>query len=166
MSKQSTITAGKVVALSYTLRDEAGEELDAAGKDDPLHYLQGAENIVPGLEQALEGKSVGEKVSVKVPPELGYGPRQSGGAQSVPRDAFPPGVELEEGMAFTVENEDGEELDLWVVGVENDQVMVDVNHPLAGVTLCFDVEIVEVRDATAEERQHGHPHGPGGHHHH
>jgi FKBP-type peptidyl-prolyl cis-trans isomerase SlyD len=166
MSKQHTIVAGKVVALSYTLSDESGEELDAATKDDPLYYLQGAENIVPGLEQALEGKSAGEKVSVKVPPELGYGPRQGGGAQSVPRDAFPPDVTLEEGMAFTVENEDGDELDLWVVGVEKDEVMVDVNHPLAGVTLCFDVEIVGVRDATAEEQQHGHPHGPGGHHHH
>lgn len=166
MSKQATISAGKVVALSYTLRNEEGDELDAASKDDPLYYLQGAENIVPGLEQALEGKAAGEKLSVKVSPEHGYGPRQGGGAQSVPRDAFPAGVQLEEGMAFTVENEDGEELDLWVVAVEKDQVMVDVNHPLAGVTLCFDVEVVSVRDATAEERHHGHPHGPGGHHHH
>ena len=166
MSKQPTIAAGKVVALVYTLRDEAGEELDAATKDDPLFYLQGAENIVPGLEQALEGKSAGEKLSVKVPPELGYGPRQGGEAQSVPREAFPPGVELEEGMAFTVENEDGDELDLWVVAVEKDQVMVDVNHPLAGVTLCFEVEVISVRDSTAEEQQHGHPHGPGDHHHH
>ena len=159
------ITDGVVVSMTYVLTVE-GEEVGRAGADEPLEYLHGAENIVPGLEQALEGKSAGEKLSVTVSPELGYGPRQGGGAQSVPRDAFPPGVQLEEGMAFTVENEDGEELDLWVVAVEKDQVMVDVNHPLAGVTLCFDVEVVSVRDSTAEERHHGHPHGPGGHHHH
>ena len=166
MSKQPSIAAGKVVALSYTLRDEAGEELDAATKDDPLYYLHGAENIVPGLERALEGKAQGDKLEVEVAPEDGYGPRQGTGPQAVPRDAFPAGVEVEEGMAFTVENEDGEELDLWVVAVEKDQVMVDVNHPLAGVTLRFEVEVISVRDATAEEQEHGHPHGPGGNHHH
>lgn len=165
MSKD-TIAAGKVVALSYTLRDESGEELDAADKQDPLYYLHGAQNIVPGLETALEGKLVGDTVSVTVPPDLAYGPRQGNGPQAVPRDAFPPGVQVEEGMAFTVENEEGEELDLWVVSVGSDEVLVDVNHPLAGVTLCFDVEVLSVRDSTAEERHHGHPHGPGGHHHH
>jgi FKBP-type peptidyl-prolyl cis-trans isomerase SlyD len=165
MSKP-TITAGKVVALSYTLKNLEGEVLDSAERGDPLHYLHGAENIVPGLEQALDGKSVGDKVSAEVPPELAYGPRQGTGPQSVPRDAFPPDAEIEEGMAFTVENEEGEELDLWVVGVEADQVLVDMNHPLAGVTLCFDVEVLAIRDSTPEEQHHGHPHGPDGHHHH
>ena len=162
MSKPQTIGAGKVVALSYTLRDEGGDELDSADAADPLYYLHGAQNIVPGLERALEGKSTGEKVSVTVPPEEAYGPRQGGGPQTVPRDAFPPGVEVEEGMAFTVENEQGDELDLWVVGLEKDTVLVDLNHPLAGVTLCFEVEVLSVRDSTAEERHHGHPHGPDG----
>lgn len=165
MSKP-TITAGKVVALSYTLKNLEGEVLDSADSSDPLHYLHGAENIVPGLEQVLDGKSVGDKVSAEVPPELAYGPRQGTGPQSVPRDAFPPDAEIEEGMAFTVENEEGEELDLWVVGVEADQVLVDMNHPLAGVTLCFDVEVLAIRDSTPEEQHHGHPHGPDGHHHH
>jgi FKBP-type peptidyl-prolyl cis-trans isomerase SlyD len=165
MSSQ-TIAAGKVVGLHYTLRDEEGSLIDRSDGEEPLYYLHGAENIVPGLESALAGRSVGEKLSVKVAPADGYGERQGPGPQAVPRDSFPDDAELEEGMPFTVENEEGEEIDLWVAAIEDDQVMVDVNHPLAGITLCFDVEIVSVRDATVEEQVHGHPHGPGEHHHH
>lgn len=166
MSKPLTITAGKVVALSYTLRNPEGAELDAAAKDDPLLYLHGAENIVPGLESALEGQAVGAKLTVTVPPEEAYGLREGPGPQTVPREAFPPDAPLEEGMPFTVENEDGVEIDLWVSSVQGDKVLVDLNHPLAGVTLCFEVEVVSIRDASAEEQHHGHPHGPDGHGHH
>lgn len=165
MSEEQSIAAGKVVALNYTLRDAKGSFIDGSEEGDPLQYLHGADNIVPGLESALEGHKVGDKLSVEVKPEDGYGLREGPGPQSVPRDAFPVDAEIEEGMPFSVENEDGEEIDLWVVRVEDDQVFVDVNHPLAGVTLCFDVEVVSIRDSTAEERMHGHPHGPGSHHH-
>jgi FKBP-type peptidyl-prolyl cis-trans isomerase SlyD len=165
MANSQTISAGKVVALHYTLRDEAGALIDGSAGEEPLYYLHGAENLVPGLETALEGRTVGEKLSVTVPPEDAYGQRQGPGPQAVPRDAFPPGAELEEGMPFCVENEEGEEVDLWISSVEDDQVFVDVNHPLAGVTLCFDVEIVSIREATVEEQVHGHPHQPGHEHH-
>ncbi len=166
MTQTQTIAAGKVVALHYTLHDEAGALIDGSQGEDPLYYLHGADNLVPGLEAALEGRAVGEKLSVTVPPEEGYGPRQGPGPQAVPREAFPKDAEIEQGMPFCVENEQGEEIDLWVARVEGDQVFVDVNHPLAGVTLCFDVEVVEVRDATAAEQLHGHPHGPGSDQHH
>jgi FKBP-type peptidyl-prolyl cis-trans isomerase SlyD len=165
MTDFETITAGKVVALHYTLRDNEGELIDGSDQGDPLYYLHGAENLVPGLESALEGRRVGDKLSVTVPPDEAYGERQGPGPQAVPRDAFPEDAELEEGMPFSVENEEGEEIDLWISRVEDDQVFVDVNHPLAGMTLCFDVEVMSVRDATVEEQVHGHPHGPGGHQH-
>jgi FKBP-type peptidyl-prolyl cis-trans isomerase SlyD len=166
MSNTDTIAAGKVVALRYTLRDEAGVWIDGSEDGEPLDYLHGAENLVPGLEAALLGHKVGDKLSVTVQPEDAYGPKQGPGPQPVPREAFPVDAEVEEGMPFTVENEDGEEIDLWVVRVEGDQVYVDANHPLAGVTLCFDVEVLSIRAATVEEQVHGHPHGPDGHHHH
>jgi FKBP-type peptidyl-prolyl cis-trans isomerase SlyD len=165
MKGPETITAGKVVALHYTLRDDQGVLIDGSAGGDPLSYLHGAENLVPGLENALEGHKVGDKLSVTVLPQDGYGMREGPGPQSVPRDAFPEDAELEEGMPFCVENEDGEEIELWIARVEDSEVFVDVNHPLAGVTLCFDVEVVSIRDATAEEQVHGHPHGPGGHEH-
>ena len=166
MTTQETIAAGKVVALQYTLRDDAGSLIDGSAAGDPLYYLHGAENLVPGLETALEGHRVGDKLSVTVQPEDGYGERRGPGPQAVPRDAFPPDAELEEGMPFSVENEEGEEIDLWISRIEEEQVFVDVNHPLAGVTLCFDVDVMSIRDATVVEQVHGHPHGPGGHHHH
>jgi FKBP-type peptidyl-prolyl cis-trans isomerase SlyD len=166
MTEKHTVSVGKVVALHYTLRDDAGTVLDQSQGGDPLYYLHGAENIVPGLESALEGKLAGDKLEVKVAPEDGYGPKAGPGPQAVPRDAFPDDVEIEEGMPFSVENEEGEEIDLWVSRVEGDQVYVDMNHPLAGMTLHFQVEIVSVREATHEEQAHGHPHGPGGGHHH
>jgi FKBP-type peptidyl-prolyl cis-trans isomerase SlyD len=148
------------------LRDKEGALIDRSEGTEPLYYLHGAENLVPGLESALLGRGVGEKLSVAVPPDEGYGERQGPGPQAVPRASFPDDAELEEGMPFTVENEDGEEIDLWITAIEDDQVLVDVNHPLAGVTLCFDVEVVSIRDATVDEQVHGHPHTPGGHHHH
>jgi FKBP-type peptidyl-prolyl cis-trans isomerase SlyD len=165
MKGPDTIAAGKVVALHYTLRDDQGVLIDGSAGGDPLAYLHGAENLVPGLENALEGHKVGDKLSVTVLPQDGYGLREGPGPQAVPRDAFPEDAELEEGMPFCVENEDGEEIELWISRVEDSEVFVDVNHPLAGVTLCFDVEIVSIRDATVEEQVHGHPHGPGGHDH-
>jgi FKBP-type peptidyl-prolyl cis-trans isomerase SlyD len=163
MDGQDTISAGKVVALHYTLRDDAGVLIDGSAGAEPLYYLHGAENLVPGLETALTGHKTGDKLSVTVLPKDGYGLREGPGPQSVPRDAFPEDAELEEGMPFCVENDEGEEIELWITSVDEDEVLVDVNHPLAGVTLCFDVEVVSIRAATAEEQMHGHPHGAGGH---
>jgi FKBP-type peptidyl-prolyl cis-trans isomerase SlyD len=158
------IADGHVVQIHYTLKDDTGVVLDSSEGDEPLAYLHGADNIVPGLEAKLTGRGVGDRVSVKVAPADGYGER-AGEPQPVPRDAFPDDLELEEGMQFVAEDDDGELVPIWIAGVEGDVVVVDRNHPLAGVTLNFDVQVVDVRDASPEELEHGHPHGAGGHHH-
>ncbi len=159
------IEAGKVVTLHYTLRDAAGNELDSSGSDEPIQYLHGIGMIVPGLEDGLAGKRQGERAKVVVKPEDGYGERDPRGIQEVARDTFPPETPLEAGLEFEAEGPDGDPILASVVSIEGDTVTIDLNHPLAGVTLHFDVTISEVRDATAEELAHGHPHGAGGHDH-
>jgi FKBP-type peptidyl-prolyl cis-trans isomerase SlyD len=158
------IAKNKVVKIKYVLRDGAGETLDESG-DEPLEYLHGAHNIVPGLEKQLEGKTVGDKLTAVVPPEEGYGPRHKVKPQQIPRSKFPPDAELEKGMGFTMRTDDGRRVPVWIAKIQGPTVYVDPNHPLAGETLHFDVEVVDVRDANEEEVAHGHPHGPGGHHH-
>lgn len=154
-----------VVSFHYVLRNNEGEVLDSSPKGEPMIYLHGAENIVPGLEKALLDKKVGDKLDVKVAAADGYGERVEGNA-AVPRSEFPDDIELEVGMSIMAEGPDGDAFPLWVVAVSDDEVTVDPNHPLAGVDLNFEVEIAAIRAATAEEMEHGHPHGPGGHHHH
>ena len=155
---------GKIVSIHYTLSSDAGEQLDTSIGGQPLAYLHGAGNIVPGLEAALEGRSAGDHVDTVVPPEAGYGPRE-GEPEAQPRAMFPEGVELAPGVMFTAETADGRKVHLWVDRVEGDLVYIDLNHPLAGYNLHFSVDVVEIRDASDEERSHGHPHGPGGHTH-
>ena len=157
------IAAEKVVSIHYTLTNDDGEVLDSSAGGDPLVYLHGAGNIVPGLEKELEGKIAGEKLEVVVPAADGYGEREGPGPQSVPRSVFE-GVDVEPGMSFVVEDEDGEEMAMWVVEVGDEEVLIDSNHPLAGETLHFSVEVVGVRAATEDELTHGHAHD--GHHHH
>lgn len=152
------IEDGKVVRFRYTLKNADGQVLDASG-DEPFAYLHGAGNIVTGLEQRLEGREAGESLSVTVPPEEAYGTKQGPGPQSIPRTSFPRGMELEPGMPFVAENPEGESIQLWVVALSQDTVVVDINHPLAGQTLHFDVDLVDLRDATEAERAQGHPEG-------
>jgi FKBP-type peptidyl-prolyl cis-trans isomerase SlyD len=159
------VAEGSIVSLHYTLRDDDGDVIDSSSGGEPLAYLHGAGNIVPGLERQLTGKTVGDRLTAVVPPEEGYGLPEGPGPQPVPRSSFPEDVELEEGLQFFARGPGGETIPLWVVEVGGDTVMVDGNHPLSGVTLHFEVEVVEVRAATAEEQEHGHPHGEGGHHH-
>jgi FKBP-type peptidyl-prolyl cis-trans isomerase SlyD len=159
------IADGKVVSIHYTLKDGEGEILDSSEGHDPLLYLHGAGNIVPGLERGLLGRTVGEDLEVIVGPDEGYGDRDPAAIRQVPRDAFPDDVELEAGMQFMAEAPDGDVRPVWIAEVEGDVVTVDFNHPLAGTTLHFAVKVAEIRDATAEETEHGHPHGAGGHHH-
>jgi len=163
-----TVSEGKVVLFHYTLKNDDGEVLDTSDGGDPLFYLHGAGNIVVGLEEELAGRTAGDKLSATVPAEKGYGVKMGPGPQPVDRSAFPEGVELEVGMQFHAEAPDGSPLTLWVTGLKGDTVLVDANHPLAGVTLHFDIEVASIRDATEEELSHGHPHGPdgtAGHHH-
>jgi len=158
------IGAGKVASIHFTLRT-SGQEIDSTGSGEPMLYLHGAQNIVPGLEAALEGKAAGDSVQASVGPEQGYGPRQDVPPMRVPRDQFPPDFQVTVGMPIGGEDADGNVIPFWITAVDDDSIVVDPNHPLAGQTLDFDVSIVAVRDATADEMAHGHPHGPGGAHH-
>ncbi|MCA9609960.1 MAG: FKBP-type peptidyl-prolyl cis-trans isomerase [Myxococcales bacterium] len=156
---------GKVVAIDYVLTDPSGEELDRSG-DAPLHYLHGMHNIVPGLEEALTGKSVGDSLKVEVPPAKGYGERGKVKPQRILRSHFPEDATIEKGAQFLMQGPDGRPVPIWVTKVMGREVHVSPEHPLAGVTLIFDVTVKEIREATEEELSHGHVHGPGGHHHH
>lgn len=157
----STISDGKVVSIEYVLRDTNGTEIDRS-TDQPLLYLHGARAIVLGLEEALTGKSAGDKVEVRVPPEKGYGPKRKIKPQEVPRSKFPPDVPLTKGARFATPGPDGRAIPVWITKVQGNQIYVTPEHPLAGVTLCFEVTVRAVRDATEEEKQHGHPHGEHG----
>jgi len=154
------ISKDKVAAIHYTLTDNTGNILDTSDGREPLHYLHGAGNLIPGMEDGLEGKVKGDKFSIKVSPEKGYGELDPSMKQEVPRSAFGD-QPVQKGMKFST----GSGAVVTVVDVGLDSVTVDANHPLAGVELNFQVEVVDVREATSEELSHGHVHGPGGHHH-
>jgi len=157
------IAKDKVVTMEYTLTDPEGTTIDTSRGREPLAYLHGAGGIIPGLEAALEGRSSGEHLQVTIAPEDAYGERDERLLQVVPRDRFDV-EDVQVGMQFHAQSDQGVHV-VTVVAVTDDEVTVDANHPLAGVTLKFDVEVVDVRDATEEELAHGHVHGPGGHHH-
>jgi FKBP-type peptidyl-prolyl cis-trans isomerase SlyD len=159
------IANNTVVTIDYTLTDDDGTVLDSSSGSEPLAYIHGQGNIIPGLEEALEGLSEGDAVDVTVLPEKGYGERSEDLLQVVPRDRFETDDEIEVGMMFHTPSSDGGMRVVRVVEVSPEQVTIDGNHPLAGVTLNFSVRIAGVREATAEELDHGHVHGPGGHHH-
>ena len=158
------ISANSVVLIHYTLKDDSGEILDSSAGGEPLAYIQGHGNLVPGLEQALEGKSGGNTLAVTVSPADGYGNRDETLVQRVPKRALQGSGEIRKGMQFQARTDDGMRL-FTVTGVAGDMVTLDGNHPLADQTLHFDVEVVSVRQATVEELEHGHVHGVGGHHH-
>ncbi|PMR69898.1 FKBP-type peptidyl-prolyl cis-trans isomerase [Halomonas heilongjiangensis] len=155
------IAQNSVVAFHYTLTNDAGEVLDSSEGREPLTYLHGAGNIIPGLEKELEGRAAGDKLTATVQPAEGYGEQQPQLVQEVPRDAFQGVESVEPGMQFQAQTQGGP-LMVTVTKVEGDTVTVDGNHPLAGQILNFDVEIAEVREASQEEIEHGHVHGAGG----
>jgi len=154
----------KVALIHYILTDDDGGTIDSSRNSDPMPYLHGEGNIVPGLEAGLAGKVAGDRVKVVVAPEDGYGPKTAAKAQAIPLAAFE-GATPKKGMPVTAEDDDGNSMQLWVVDVTDSEVMITPNHPLAGVTLHFEVEIMEVRDATDSELEHGHAHPGDGHHH-
>lgn len=158
------IAAHKVVTLNYTLKDQEGSLIDES-RDGSFAYLHGANNIIPGLESALTGKSAGDNLSVAIEPEQAYGARDAGRVETVPRHMFPSDTPVEPGMQFHAQGPQGQMITISVVSVQADSVTIDGNHPLAGVQLHFDVEVIDVRDASPEELDHGHVHGPHGHHH-
>ena len=153
-----------VASFHYTLTNDAGQVLDSSSGGAPLTYLHGAGNIVPGLEKEMTGRSVGDSFNVTVAPEEAYGQPNPMLIQVVPRAAFQGVDQLEVGMQFQAQTPQGP-LSVAIARIEGDEVTVDGNHPLAGQTLHFAIEVTEVRDASLEEVMHGHVHGEGGHHH-
>jgi FKBP-type peptidyl-prolyl cis-trans isomerase SlyD len=154
------IAKNKVASIHYTLKDNEGNILDTSGGRDPLLYIHGIGNLIPGMEEGLEGKAKGDKVNLKVAPEKGYGDKDDRMIQKVPREAFG-GQPIEVGQQFQTDK--GQVVTVTHVGL--DHITVDGNHPLAGIELNFDVEVMDVRNATEDEIAHGHVHGAGGHHH-
>ena len=147
-----------VVSMHYKLTDSSGDVLDSSEGGEPLTYLHGAGTIIPGLENALVGKVAGDSLQVEIPPADGYGEIQQELMQVVPREAFQGVEQLEPGMAFQAQGQDGSSRQIVVREINGDDITVDGNHPLAGVDLHFDVQVVEVREASEEELAHGHAH--------
>ena len=147
-----------VVTFHYILTNSDGEELDSSAGHDPLKYLHGANNIVPGLEKGLEGKTAGDKLKVEVQPDDGYGQVNPQLVQKVPHSAFDGAPEIKPGMQFQAQGPGGEAQLITVREVTDDEITIDGNHPLAGQVLHFDVTVEDVREASEEELTHGHAH--------
>jgi FKBP-type peptidyl-prolyl cis-trans isomerase SlyD len=158
------ITKHTVALIEYELTDDSGEVLDSSKGSEPLGYVHGVGSLIPGLESELEGKTGGDGFKVRIAPENAYGERNTEMVQAVPRSEMPADVDITVGMQFQAQTPSGNHV-VTVVEIADETVTLDATHPLAGVSLNFDVTVVEVREASEEEVEHGHPHGPGGHEH-
>lgn len=154
----------RVITMHYTLTDDSGTVLDSSNGRDPLQYLEGASNIIPGLEKALLSANTGDKKEVKVAAAEAYGEKRDELVLQVPRTQFPADLEIKVGDHFRGGADNNSPI-FQVIAIGDAEVTIDGNHPLAGKDLTFAVEITEIRDASEEEMAHGHAHGPHGHHH-
>ena len=152
------IGTNTVVSVKYTLTNDAGEILDRSEDSKPMQYLHGAGNIIPGLEKAMVGKGQGDAFQVRVEPAEAYGDVDPEGIRIIEKKAFEGVESVEPGMVFEAQAPDGKSQRIVVKKVEGENVTIDINHPLAGVALNFDIEVVSVRESTEEERTHGHAH--------
>ncbi len=161
--EKKKVADGQVISMDYTLKVD-GEVIDTSEGREPLEFLQGAGNIIPGLEKELYGMEVGESKQVTIEPEDAYGPVYAEAFVDVPRESFPENIPLEIGTELQVMGPDNQPLYARIAAIGEENIKLDLNHPLAGKTLHFDVKIVGVREATSEEQAHGHAHGAGHHH--
>ena len=159
-----TITKHAVVTLNYTLKNSEGTVLDTSDGREPLIYLHGVGALIPGLEEELDGKETGAKINTVIPPEKAYGEKRDDLLRVVSKEGFQGDEDMQVGMQVQLETDHGPAIAL-ITEMKDDDVTLDFNHPLAGMTLHFDVEVVELREATEDEVTHGHVHGPGGHEH-
>lgn len=157
------IQKNHVVTMHYTVSTNESVEIDSSKNGKPLVFLHGYGHLVPGLEDALTDKKSGDSFTAEVSAEKAYGERFDNLVQAVPKNMFE-GMDVEVGMSFRATTDDGEQ-SVIIIDVTDDEIIVDGNHPLAGVDLTFEVEIIDVRDATDDEISHGHVHGDGGCHH-
>ncbi len=163
---EPTVSKNQVVILDYVLADAEGNLLDTTRGRGPLAYLHGHNNLLQGLEDALEGHGIGADVEVSLAAAQAYGVHNGQAPQSVPKREIPKNVPLQPGQAFTVRNAKGEAVRLWIKEVRGGRVLIDTNHPLAGKDLRFQVQVLAIRTATDNELAHGHAHGPSGVSHH
>jgi len=159
-----TISENKVVLIDYALKDKDGNLIDTSQGHQPLAYIHGIGNLIPGLEAALDGKTIGDKIKTTIQPEDAYGTRNDSLNRIISLKQFENPEDIKEGVQIQIQSDKGVKLAV-VTGIEGDDVTIDMNHPLAGVELNFDVEIKNIRDASQEELSHGHVHGEGGHDH-
>ena len=153
-----------VVTLNYTLKNSEGEIMDTSEGREPLVYLHGVGGLIPGLEAELEGKEIGNSFSTVIAPEDAYGKRSDDLLHVVPKSGFQGDEEMQVGMRVQLETEQGPAI-ATISKIEGENVTLDLNHPLADMELHFSVDVLDLRDASADEISHGHVHGPGGHHH-
>lgn len=152
------VSKDKVISANYVLKNAEGELIDESTPESPMAYIHGIGDVAEGLEKALEGKVVGDKINVTLTPDEAYGAFDESLVQEVSKEMFNDVETLEEGLVFQAETPEGEVREYEIVAIEGEKVTIDSNHPLAGETLVFDIEITEIRDATAEELEHGHVH--------
>jgi FKBP-type peptidyl-prolyl cis-trans isomerase SlyD len=152
------IAPNQVVSIDYELKNDGGDVLDTSAGQEPLTYLHGTGGLIPGLEKALEGKTAEDELEVSIPPEEAYGEFNESLVQKVNKAAFEGVEKVEPGMQFQAQGNNGETQRIMVVEVAGDDVTIDANHPLAGQTLHFSVQVRDVREATDEEKEHGHAH--------
>jgi FKBP-type peptidyl-prolyl cis-trans isomerase SlyD len=159
------IGANKVVTVNYKLSDDKGNMIQTTKENEPFVYLSGNKQILPKLEEAIDGMIIGGKKNIELNSSEAYGDYDEKAIQQVKKNAFPEGANLEPGMEYMAQSPEGKPVPFVIKEVKEEDVTIDFNHPLAGVNLNFDVELVDVRDATEEEMQHGHAHSAGGHQH-
>lgn len=160
-----SLELNKVVTFNYTLKDEEGTVLDSTANKDPLTFISGTSQVLPRLEEALGEMLIGGKKNVKINAAEAYGEYDDKAVQSIKKEQFPSDAKVEVGVRYVANSPEGGQMPFVIKEIKEKDVTVDFNHPLAGKDLEFDVELVDIRDATAEEIQHGHVHGPGGHTH-
>ena len=158
------ISKHKVVKMKYILKNKNGDVIYSSTDEEPLHYIHGIGMLVPGLEKTLESKTIGDSFDVEISPSEGYGDYQKDNIQTAPLDSFQGTGDLNVGMQIQVDMPNGNSIGT-ITSINEGNVTFDLNHPLAGQTLYFDIDVLDVRDATAEELDHGHVHGPGCNHH-
>lgn len=155
----------QVITMNFTLKDDEGKVMDTTSGQEPFSFISGQNQILPRLEEQIGGMLIGSKKDVVLTPEEGYGKFEQEAVRNVKRSEFPEDTELKEGMGFMATGPDGKQYQFFIKDIKDDDIQVDFNHPMAGKTLHFNVELVNLRDATKEELDHGHVHGAGGHKH-
>jgi len=155
----------KVVTMNYILKDDQGNIIQTTDKRESFQFMSGSQQILPKLEEEINAMIIGSKKNVKIPAKEAYGEYSEQAIQQVKKESFPADVDLKVGMEFVANSPEGHQMPFVIKNIKNEEITVDFNHPLAGMNLEFDVELIDIRNATPEEMQHGHVHGPDGHHH-